>query len=202
MSGLPLHLEAITHTAHTRRRALHQPITHQCVEHMPPDTIELCIPLQGGARPRPPRQPRLRHSTGGSVSCRSFTPPTHHSATSRHDTHMHVDLCHNHQHKPADWPSGCCTLLLCSSQTRHIKPSAHCALCHNRGVSDLTPRETLAAGSCACAEKERNTSRPVWATRLNTLGWIAMYGRRLRRSFHLEWNNKGGQTYWALRRCH
>ena len=49
MSGLPRHLEA-PHTAHTRRRALHQPITHQCVEHMPPDTIELCIPLKGGCQ--------------------------------------------------------------------------------------------------------------------------------------------------------
>ena len=75
----------------------------------------------GGCQAQAASAASLRHSTGGSVSCRSFTPPTHHSATSRHDTHMHVDLCHNHQHKPADWPSGCCTLLLCSSQTRHIK---------------------------------------------------------------------------------
>ena len=179
MSGLPLHLEA-THTAHTRRRALHQPITHQCVEHMPPDTIELCIPLQGGARPRPPRQPRLRHSTGGSVSCRSFTPPTHHSATSRHDTHMHVDLCHNHQHKPADWPSGCCTLLLCSSQTRHIKHVR--PLCSvSRPRVSLTSHHARLSGWVMCMRRKgaEHLTRPVWATRPTTLGWIAMYGRRL-----------------------
>ena len=180
MSGLPLHLEA-THTAHTRRRALHQPITHQCVEHMLPDTTQTLHSIhQGAARPRPPRQPRLRHSTGGSVSCRSITPPTHHSATSRHDTHMHVDLCHNHQHKPADWPSGLlhAAALQQPDTTHQARPPT--VLCvTTAGVSDLTPREALTDGSCACAEKERNTSRPVWATRLNTLGWIAMYGRRV-----------------------
>ena len=69
----------------------------------------------------------------------------------------------------------------CSAAARHDTssrpPTVLCVT--TAGVSDLTPRETLAAGSSACAEKERNTSRPVWATRLNTLGWIAMYGRRL-----------------------
>ena len=164
---------------------------------MPPDTIELCIPLQGGARPRPPRQPRLRHSTGGSVSCRSFTPPTHHSATSRHDTHMHIDLCHN-QHKPADWPSGLlhAAALQQPDTTHQARPPT--VLCvTTAGVSDLTPRETLAAGSCACAEKERNTSHAPSApdgTCRPRLGGSPCSGGECGGLFSLVWNNKEGQT--------
>ena len=74
---------------------------------------------------------------------------------------------------------GCCTLLLCSSQTRHIKHVRPlCSVSRPRvSLTSHTARDLSGWVMGVRTKGAEHLTRAVWATRPTMLGWIAMYGQ-------------------------